>query len=102
MVLVGFGVWHGVDAGLLHWLLGIHRIRMDVSNPLTWDLAWLIVFDVIPMVAGWLLWRRPTPTQGGGRIFGVLVAGIVLAGLAGATPLKGGASDTISIVARDA
>lgn len=102
MFLLGFGVWHGVDAALSHWLLGIHRIRMDVPNPLTWDIAWLIVFGVIPLVVGALLWRRPASTSGGGRIVAVLAAGTVLAGLAGAMPLKGGYSDTITIVASDA
>ena len=50
--LVGFGVWHVVDALLSHWILGIHRIRMDVDNPLIWDLGWLAAFGITPLVWG--------------------------------------------------
>ncbi|MGF6227617.1 putative membrane protein [Inquilinus ginsengisoli] len=33
-VLIGFGLWHVVDAVLAHWVLGIHRIRIDSASPL--------------------------------------------------------------------
>ncbi|WP_247887434.1 DUF2243 domain-containing protein [Azospirillum sp. SYSU D00513] len=56
--LVGFGGWHVVDALLSHWILGIHRIRMDAGNPLFWDLLWFAVFGLAPLAAGWLLRRR--------------------------------------------
>jgi uncharacterized membrane protein len=46
--LLGFGAWHIVDSVLSHWLLGIHRIRMDSPNPLMWDLIWFFVFGVLP------------------------------------------------------
>ncbi|CAO3443196.1 hypothetical protein [Azospirillum argentinense] len=36
--LIGFGVWHILDGVLSHWILGLHRIRMDSANPLLWDL----------------------------------------------------------------
>jgi uncharacterized membrane protein len=36
----GFGIWHVIDSVLAHWILGIHRVRMDVDNPLFWDLLW--------------------------------------------------------------
>jgi uncharacterized membrane protein len=55
--LIGFGVWHVVDAILSHWILGIHRIRMDAENVLLWDLAWFFIFGVAFIVAGWLLGR---------------------------------------------
>ncbi|MDB5624175.1 MAG: Membrane protein [Devosia sp.] len=61
--LLGFGGWHLVDAVLSHWILGIHRIRMDVDNPLFWDLLWVGVFGILPVIAGLLLRRR----AGGGR-----------------------------------
>ncbi len=65
--LVGFGVWHILDGLLSHWLLGIHRIRMDVENKLFWDLLWFFVFGVAVMVAGWLLTRGDHgPTNGVG------------------------------------
>jgi uncharacterized membrane protein len=55
--LLGFGAWHLLDAVLSHWVLGIHRIRMDTDNPLLWDLLWLAAFGLLPLVAG-LLWHR--------------------------------------------
>lgn len=62
--LLGFGAWHAVDAVLSHWILGIHRIRMDVANPLVWDLAWLAVFGLVPLACG--LWLRHAPPGGSG------------------------------------
>jgi uncharacterized membrane protein len=50
--LIGFGVWLIVDAVLSHWLLGLHRIRMDVDNPLFWELLWFSVFGVAVVLAG--------------------------------------------------
>jgi uncharacterized membrane protein len=52
-ILIGFGAWHVVDAVLSHWVFGIHRIRMDSGSPLMWDLIWLVVFGVMPVVIGW-------------------------------------------------
>ena len=51
-ILIGFGTWHIVDAMLSHWLLGIHRIRMDSASPLFWDLLWLGLFGVVPLIIG--------------------------------------------------
>jgi len=62
-MLVGFGAWHAIDALLSHWLLGIHRIRIDSPNPLLWDLLWLAAFGIVPLVLGWRWLRR----QGGGK-----------------------------------
>jgi uncharacterized membrane protein len=56
--LIGFGFWHVVDGILSHWLLGIHRIRMDSESPLVWDLLWFGIFGVVPLVAGWLMRRK--------------------------------------------
>ncbi|RUT32411.1 DUF2243 domain-containing protein [Arsenicitalea aurantiaca] len=55
--LIGFGAWHIVDSILSHWILGIHRIRMDVDNPLFWDLLWFGVFGLVPTFIGWLVRR---------------------------------------------
>ncbi|HYD77708.1 DUF2243 domain-containing protein [Ramlibacter sp.] len=63
--LIGFGAWHVVDSVVSHWITGIHRIRVDVPDPLFWDLLWFSVFGVVPLVAGWLLHRRAG--GGGGR-----------------------------------
>jgi uncharacterized membrane protein len=56
-LLVGFGVWHIVDSVASHWVLGIHRIKLDSPNPLMWDLVWFSVFGAIPFVLGLLLRR---------------------------------------------
>lgn len=56
-LLIGFGAWHALDALLSHWLLGIHRIRIDSATPLAWDLGWLVVFGIAPLLAGWR-WLR--------------------------------------------
>lgn len=56
--LLGFGIWQVVDVVGFHWVAGIHRIRVDVPNPLIWDLAWLAVFAVPSLAGGWWLMRR--------------------------------------------
>lgn len=56
-LLIGFGGWHVLDTLLSHWILGIHRIRMDSPNPLFWDLLWLGAFGLVPILAGLRLLR---------------------------------------------
>ena len=73
-LLVGFGAWHAVDAVLSHWLLGIHRIRIDSAVPLLWDLAWLGVFGIAPLAVGWRWLRR----QGGSGGIPASAAALVL------------------------
>lgn len=65
-ILMGFGAWHVVDGILSHWVLGIHRIRMDSGNPLFWDLLWFGVFGILPLAIGWLM--RRTGDDDGMRI----------------------------------
>lgn len=61
-VLVGFGLWNLIDIGLAHWVLGIHRVRLDTPDPLLWDLLWLAAFGLVPMALGaWLRKRPPGP-----------------------------------------
>jgi uncharacterized membrane protein len=57
-LMLGFGFWHVIDGVLSHWVLGLHRIRVDSPNPLAWDLAWLVGFGVVPLVLGWWLAGR--------------------------------------------
>ncbi len=61
---MGFGAWHLIDALLSHWLLDLHRIKMDSPNPLFWDLLWLAVFGIGPLLLGWQLLKRPPPGAG--------------------------------------
>jgi hypothetical protein len=75
--LLGFSCWQFVDVLLFHWVLVIHRIRVDVPSPLAYDLGWLIVFGVSSLLAGLWLWRGPG-TGGAGRAAAAL-ASLVLA-----------------------
>ncbi|CAO3356926.1 DUF2243 domain-containing protein [Azospirillum melinis] len=84
--LLGFGIWHILDGLVSHWLLGLHRIRMDVENKLFWDLLWFFVFGVAVMLAGWLLTRGVSGrSHGGGMRRSTLPLLLALAvGIAGA------------------
>jgi uncharacterized membrane protein len=86
-VLVGFGLWHIIDGILSHWILGIHRIRMDTANPLFWDLVWLVVFGVVPLLIGWLMRRNSAGPRTRGQVAASLLAlAIVAAGAGAALP----------------
>ncbi|WP_342643687.1 DUF2243 domain-containing protein [Rhodoligotrophos ferricapiens] len=79
--LIGFGLWHVIDAVLSHWVLGIHRIKLDSPNPLLWDLIWVIVFGLVPMVLGWVLRNRAHEDgRGAGIAASCLVAVAAAAG----------------------
>jgi uncharacterized membrane protein len=82
-LLIGFGVWNIVDVGFFHWILGIHSIRVNVPDPLLYDLAWFLGLGVVVAIAGYLLLRRQD--RGGGR--GVAAAAGALALLAIAIPI---------------
>lgn len=62
---IGFGVWHILDSILSHWILGIHRIRVDAENVLFWDLLWFIVFGVAFVVIGMMIRKRSGGADGG-------------------------------------
>ncbi len=78
--LLGFGAWHIADAVLSHWILGLHRIRMDTGYPLLWDLLWVIPFGLGAAFLGWRLLRRAPP--GGGAPVGTARAAAATLGLA--------------------
>jgi uncharacterized membrane protein len=83
-LLAGFGLWHIVDSVLSHWVLGIHRIRVDSADPLLWDLIWFGAFGLVPCALGWLLLRGPRPpgsVASGPAV--LLLIGAMTAGLAG-------------------
>ena len=85
--LIGFGAWHIIDAVLSHWLLGIHRIKMDSPNPLAWDLFWFAVFGVLPFVMG-IVRRRRDSGKGanGGPVAALLIVAVLTGGVIGALP----------------
>lgn len=90
-LLIGFGLWNVVDAVAFHWLLGIHRIRVGVADPLLYDLGWLAAFALPFLLVGGSLLRR-TPRGGGpsGARTAVLIALLTPAlGVAAARPPAG-------------
>lgn len=99
-VLLGFGIWHIVDGLVSHWLLGLHRIRMDVENKLLWDLLWFLIFGVAVMLAGWLLTRRDSGrSQGGGLNRSALPVLLALAvGIAGTVAILPPPGGTATLV----
>jgi uncharacterized membrane protein len=89
---LGFALWQAVDTVVFHWLLGIHRIRVDVPNPLAWDIGWVVVFGIPPLLLG--LWLRRTAGRGGsggGRAAAALSALVLVAGPVAALPPGGDA-----------
>lgn len=94
--LIGFGAWHIIDAILSHWVLGIHRIRMDADNPLVWDLLWLALFGIVPAVVGWLLRRDGRGT--GRRALGSPVALALAVAVAGPLAALPAPADTTIVV----
>ena len=75
--LLGFGAWNVADVVLFHWILHIHRIRLDTDNRLAYDVGWLIVLGLAPIVLGWLVARRGG-ASGPGR-GAIAAASIILA-----------------------
>lgn len=73
-LLTGFGLWHGIDAVLSHWLLGIHRIRDQSDVPLLWDTGWLIAFGILPAAVGLYVALGP---KGPPRAIGPALAGLL-------------------------
>lgn len=100
--LIGFGLWHVTDALLSHWILGIHRIRMDSSVPLAWDLAWLALFGLAPLAVGMRMRRHgggpPADPRCGRASIGLLAACVIASGLAGLLPPRGGAAATVVVL----
>lgn len=72
--LIGFGAWNILDAVLFHWVLQIHRIRLDSDQPLMWDLIWFFVFGVAFIVAGSMLKKKIDAARpSGGSYAGTLL-----------------------------
>lgn len=96
-VLLGFGLWHVLDAILSHWLTGIHRVKGDAAEPLLWDLAWFAAFGVMPMVLGLWVRRKSPPTSGPGAHHAAagLAALAVVAGAASAVGAPEGAPSVV-------
>lgn len=81
-LLLGFGGWNIVDVAFFHWILGIHRIRLNVPDPLRYDLVWFIGFGLLIAAAGLIVLRR-----GAGPGTGRFGAGAAAVALAAAIPV---------------
>jgi uncharacterized membrane protein len=101
-LLIGFGVWHIVDGVLSHWVLQIHRIRLDTQYPLAWDIGWMAIFGVVPLAAGWRMLARRTTTTGHATPRPLVgLTGLTLAlGAAAAQPIPGADTTTAVVFAR--
>jgi uncharacterized membrane protein len=86
-VLVGFGLWNVIDVVGFHWLAGIHRVRVDVDNPLAWDLAWLAVLGGGPIALGWSLRLRRKLGGGGGAAATLVSLAAVISGTTALIPV---------------
>jgi uncharacterized membrane protein len=97
--VLGFSIWQFSDVVLVHWIIGIHRIRVGVPNPLFWDVAWLFAFGVTTLIAGvWLHLNSDGPrSQGGSRMKAGLSACVLLASTATLLPSAG---DTVVVMFR--
>lgn len=100
--LIGFGTWHIVDAVVSHWVTGIHRIRMDVNNPLAWDIGWLLIFGIAPILLARYLNRRSNRDAGHPvRLCVAATAATVLAGGLNAYPVQADAQDVTVVLRHD-
>jgi uncharacterized membrane protein len=75
VAFLGFGAWHVLDVVLNHWILQMHRTRLDVADPLPWDLG-LLAVGLAAAAIGWLILRRPG--GGAGRAVAVGLAALTL------------------------
>lgn len=85
-VLAGFGLWNVFDVGVFHWLVGLHRVRMDSAYPLAWDIAWLFAFGLLPLAFSFRIFTRRSrqsaqrpPRAGSGLLAWAAVSTAVLA-----------------------
>ena len=97
-VLLGFAVWQAVDTVVFHWVLSIHRVRVDRPNPLFWDIAWFVVVGGPPLALGlWL--RRPPPGGPPGRAASAAAMLALLVLVAGPTAALPPSGSTATVVA---
>jgi uncharacterized membrane protein len=91
-VLLGFGLWQVIDVVLFHWIVRIHRIRVDVTYPIWWDIGWMVVFGAPALALAWWLTRTGRAGRQGTWPTGVaaIVTGIMfLAGAISFVPAAG-------------
>jgi uncharacterized membrane protein len=92
--LIGFGVWNILDAMLFHWILQLHRIRIESDSSLMWDLLWFFVFGVAFVAVGWMLKIRkatdkPSRPSRPGTLLMAIAIGVAGAGALAVLPPQG-------------
>lgn len=97
--LIGAGTWHVADGILSHWVLGIHRIKLDSASPLAWDIGWFVAFGVLPILAGRSLQRGRgyVAADGSAAALGLAITALLSGAWAGRAPAN---SDTTIMLFR--
>jgi uncharacterized membrane protein len=81
--VLGFSVWQFVDVVVVHWVIGIHRVRVGVPSPLLWDIGWLAAFGLTTLLLGlWILRTVGPQGRAGGHTLTALSAIVILGGAA--------------------
>jgi uncharacterized membrane protein len=96
--VLGFAAWQFADVTLVHWAMGLHRVRIDVPNPLVWDVGWLVVLGSLPLLGGvWLLRGQSQNANGRSTRSSRVILSIVimLAGVLSAIPVGGAATAVV-------
>jgi uncharacterized membrane protein len=95
--VLGFAAWQFADVTLVHWAIGLHRVRVDVPNPLVWDVGWLMVLGSLPLFTGlWLLRGQSQNTTRRSPTLRVMMSiAIILAGVISAILLGGAATAVV-------
>lgn len=95
--LLGFGLWNLTDVVLFHWVMGIHRVRVDTPVPMAYDLTWLALLGIVPIWVAVLISKRRNKRahRGGTPAALMIVALTVAAGAFAARPQPGSTSTLI-------
>jgi uncharacterized membrane protein len=99
--LLGFGLWNVLDVGFFHWIMRIHRIRIDSPDPMFWDLAWLALFGLIFLAAGGLVRSRANSDDAGPKadrsisVVSLITLTMVAAGIWAALPPSGSSTTMV-------
>jgi uncharacterized membrane protein len=84
--VLGFAVWNMIDVTFFHWTLGIHRIRLNVPDPMAYDLGWLALFGLVPLAVAWAILRQRSGGPGGHAGVGLALLAIIAAPVAALPP----------------
>src|ERR1700712_4468004 len=97
--VLGFSAWQFVDVVLVHWVIGIHRIRVGVPNPLLWDIGWLAAFGFTSLVLGlWILRAVGRPGEPGARRPVMVRALSTIVMLGGAAAYPGNTTSSVPVL----